>query len=190
MYTKTGLTDIKANDAWVYSVGGDSSLPGGGYSTLPDGFDGAGGTGGYGANGGSNLFTYNNALYAGTIVTNGFKEEGDPPINGADIWKGAGPGTNLTWTRVTGDGFGDSNVLEFEAFTTFDGTMYVAANNSSDSDFPGDTPAGFTGAKIYRLSQPAECSNWSDVISKYNAYVSGQAAWADVITCYNLYASQ
>jgi hypothetical protein len=190
MYTKTGLTDIKANDAWVYSVGGDSSLPGGGYSTLPDGFDGAGGAGGYGANGGTNLFTYNNILYAGTIVTNGFKEEGDPPIDGADIWKGTGPATNLTWTRVTGDGFGDSNVLEFEAFTTFDGTMYVAANNSSDSDFPGDTPAGFTGAKIYRLSQPAECSNWSDVISKYNAYVSGQAAWADVITCYNLYASQ
>jgi len=153
MYTKTGLTDIKANDSWVYSVGGNSSLPGEGYSTAPDGFDGAGGGMGYGANGGANLFTYNNALYAGTIVTNGFYETGDPPINGADIWKGTGPATSLTWTRVTGNGFGDLNVLEFEAFTSFAGTMYVAANDSSDSDFPGDTPAGFTGAKIYRLLQ-------------------------------------
>jgi len=189
MYTKTGLTDIMANDAWVYSVGGNSSLPGGGYSTAPDGFDGAGGAGGYGANGGANLFTYSNALYAGTIVTNGFKEDGDPPINGADIWKAAGPAESLTWTRVTGDGFGDPNVLEFEAFTSFAGTMYVAANESSDSDFPGDTPAGFTGARIYRLLQPPGCSTWADVITKYGTYVSGQATWGDVITCYNQYIS-
>jgi hypothetical protein len=152
MYTKTGLTDIKANDAWVYSVGGDPSLPGGGYATAPDGFDGAGGAAGYGANGGANLFVHNNTLYAGTFVTNGFKVEGDPPIDGADIWKGTGPADNLTWTRVTGDGFGDPNVLQFEAFTTFSDAMYVAANNSADSDFPGDTPAGFTGAKIYRMA--------------------------------------
>jgi len=37
--------------------------------------------------------------------------------------------------------------------------------------------------------QPAGCSTWSDVITKYNAYVSGQASWNDVITCYNEYAS-
>jgi hypothetical protein len=36
--------------------------------------------------------------------------------------------------------------------------------------------------------QPAGCSTWSDVIGKYNAYVSGQASWNDVITCYNEYA--
>ncbi|MCX5886125.1 MAG: hypothetical protein NT096_09490 [Proteobacteria bacterium] len=34
-----------------------------------------------------------------------------------------------------------------------------------------------------------ECSTWSDVISKYQAYVSGQATWNDVITCYQQYAS-
>jgi hypothetical protein len=33
------------------------------------------------------------------------------------------------------------------------------------------------------------CSIWSDVIAKYNNYVSGQAAWGDVINCYNQYAS-
>jgi hypothetical protein len=35
----------------------------------------------------------------------------------------------------------------------------------------------------------AECSIWSDVIGKYNSYVSGQAAWNDVISCYNQYVS-
>jgi hypothetical protein len=37
--------------------------------------------------------------------------------------------------------------------------------------------------------QPAGCSTWSDVIAKYNSYVSGQATWNDVITCYNEYVS-
>ena len=36
--------------------------------------------------------------------------------------------------------------------------------------------------------QPAGCSTWSDVIGKYNTYVSGQASWNDVITCYGEYA--
>jgi hypothetical protein len=37
--------------------------------------------------------------------------------------------------------------------------------------------------------QPSECSTWTDVISKYNTYVSGQAQWNDVITCYQGYVS-
>jgi len=36
---------------------------------------------------------------------------------------------------------------------------------------------------------PLGCSTWSDVIAKYNTYVSNQADWTDVITCYNQYAS-
>jgi hypothetical protein len=35
----------------------------------------------------------------------------------------------------------------------------------------------------------SDCSTWSDVITKYNAYVSGQALWNDVITCYTEYTS-
>jgi hypothetical protein len=35
-----------------------------------------------------------------------------------------------------------------------------------------------------------ECSTWSDVIAKYNNYVSDQAAWSDVIVCYQQYTSQ
>jgi hypothetical protein len=34
------------------------------------------------------------------------------------------------------------------------------------------------------------CSAWSDVIAKYNEYVSGLAAWSDVIDCYNGYVFQ
>ena len=33
------------------------------------------------------------------------------------------------------------------------------------------------------------CLIWTDVISKYNSYVSGQADWSEVITCYNQYVS-
>lgn len=189
MYTRTGFTDIKANDTWVYSVGGDSTLPGGGNAVLPDGFDGTGGAGGYGANGGVNLYTFNNALYAGTFVTNGFKEEGDPPLNGADIWKATGPAENLSWTRITGDGFGDPNILEFEAFTTFEDCLYVAANNSADSDFPGDTPTGYTGAKIYRLVESGPCSSWEDVVWKYQLYIEKNSKWNEVIDCYTQYTS-
>jgi len=37
---------------------------------------------------------------------------------------------------------------------------------------------------------PTGCSTWTDVISKYNSYVSGQAMWNDVINCYNQYVFQ
>jgi hypothetical protein len=33
------------------------------------------------------------------------------------------------------------------------------------------------------------CSTWTDVITKYNDYVSGSATWTDVINCYNEYVS-
>jgi hypothetical protein len=35
-----------------------------------------------------------------------------------------------------------------------------------------------------------ECTTWSDVIAKYNVYVSGEATWSDVIACYSEYASK
>jgi hypothetical protein len=34
------------------------------------------------------------------------------------------------------------------------------------------------------------CSDWDDVISKYNEYVNGLAIWSKVIECYNGYVSQ
>jgi hypothetical protein len=35
----------------------------------------------------------------------------------------------------------------------------------------------------------SSCSTWSDVINKYNNYVTDQATWTDVISCYNQYVS-
>jgi hypothetical protein len=34
------------------------------------------------------------------------------------------------------------------------------------------------------------CSVWNDVITEYNAYVSGLVNWSDVITCYTQYTSR
>jgi hypothetical protein len=33
------------------------------------------------------------------------------------------------------------------------------------------------------------CKTWTEVIDKYNLYVSGQALWNDVIACYTEYTS-
>jgi hypothetical protein len=38
-------------------------------------------------------------------------------------------------------------------------------------------------------TEPTGCSTWTDVISQYSTYVSGQASWTDVITCYNQYVT-
>jgi len=37
------------------------------------------------------------------------------------------------------------------------------------------------------MAQDDICSNWGDVISKYNSYVSSQATWEEVIICYQEY---
>ena len=96
-----------------------------------------------------NLFTYNSALYAGTAVDNlRFT------TSGAELWKATGPGNNLTWTKVTGNGFGDTNICQFEAFTVFNNTLYVVASDAVYSNFIGEILSGSTGAKIYRIQVP------------------------------------
>ena len=112
---------------------------------MPRNFDGFGDV----TNIGSHLYVFDSTLYAGTISNVGFNT--GFTTNGADIWKGTGPGENLTWTRVTEDGFGDSSIAQFEAFTTFDGTLYVAGSNITASGFNGDQESGYSGAKIFRL---------------------------------------
>ena len=130
MYADSGAED---DGAWSYSVGGDA--------TELDGFGDV-------TNIGSHLYVFEGALYAGTIANVSFNEV---PTNGADIWKGTGPGEAITWTRVTGDGFGDPAIAQFEAFTTFEGTLYVAGSNITASGFNGDKEPGSSGAKIFRL---------------------------------------
>jgi hypothetical protein len=43
---------------------------------------------------------------------------------------------------------------------------------------------------ILRYSEQTTCSTWTDVIEKYDTYVSGTTSWTDVIACYSQYVSQ
>ncbi len=138
MYTATGATD---DGAWVYVVGGEDTP-----QPFPDGF-------GDPNNIAANIYTYNSALYVGTNVNNAFNDLA--PIDGADIWRATGPAGDLSWTRVTGDGFGDQTIIEFSEFITFAGSLYLAASGQSPAHFPGDEQPGASAAKVYRLASEA-----------------------------------
>lgn len=135
LYTTTGTAD---DDAWSYSVGGDAVLPPG-FNDLRSnptwGHD----------NIAPNLFEFNNELYAGA-VTLYIPEYGATNTNGAHIWK---TGNGIDWTRVTGNGFNDNEVIIFEAFAEYDGHLYVSASKGASS-----TPEGLGGAMVYRLETP------------------------------------
>jgi inhibitor of cysteine peptidase len=49
--------------------------------------------------------------------------------------------------------------------------------------------ANKTGQNFTATQSTSGCSQWSDVIEKYNQYVGGQAGWADVISCYSDYVT-
>ncbi len=131
-------TGSSADDAWTYAVGGDNNT---GYV---DGW-------GDHSNLGAILYNYDSTLYAGTIINN----LSYPDHNGADLWKATGPADSLTWTRLTGTGFSDGDILQFESFVHFGGSLYVVASSVNFSGFKGDESPTAGGAKIYRLvSQP------------------------------------
>ena len=67
-------------------------------------------------------------------------------LHGSQIWKTS---DTATWTQVTSNGFGDTNIINFEAFTGFAGSLYVSGSKGASS-----TPEGLGGAKIYRLQVP------------------------------------
>jgi hypothetical protein len=138
MYTDSGSED---DGAWSYSVGGDSTELGDGFGDV--------------TNIGSHLYLFESTLYAGTISNAGFNT--GFTTNGADIWRGTGSGEDLTWTPITKDGFGDGSIAQFEAFTTFDGMLYVAGSNITASGFVGDQEDGYSGAKIFRLVSSGKC---------------------------------
>jgi hypothetical protein len=161
MYTANGST---ADDAWAYAVGGTAATTEGIGDVTNVGF---------------NLYNYSSSLYAGSFSTVAFLAP--LTINGADIWKATGPGNNLTWTRITGNGFGDTKVVEAGAFTEFYRTLYVALSTTIPGNFPGEELPGAGGAKIYRMASPPvtpvcgngikeegeECETSHDCISIY-----------------------
>ena len=145
LYTSTGSA---ANDAWQTAVGTDDIYITDENDPTENGF-------GEPTNIGPNIFTFNNALFAGTIVNNISTEA--LPYNGADIWMATGPAEDLTWSRITGDGFGDDNIIKIDKFTEFEDTLYVVAANANDSLFRSQEPAGSTGARIYRMVSMGPC---------------------------------
>jgi len=85
--------------------------------------------------------------------------------------------SNTSWISITS---GDSG--------TGSGTVnYSVSANTATSLRTGTMTIA---NQLFTVTQEGivECSNWSDVIDKYNAYAVGTATWSDVIGCYNEYA--
>ena len=141
LYTPNGSSE---DGSWFYSVGGDGQLP--------EGFDGVINPAGEALgspmyqNIALNLFPFNEVMYAG-IISLYMPEFGatEEFLTGSHIWKTR---DGIMWEPVTTDGFGDVQVLTFEAFTTFHGTLYVAGSRAANT-----VGGGLGGAKIYRLVQ-------------------------------------
>jgi hypothetical protein len=145
LYTPNGSSE---DGNWFSSAGGDSGIPNGFDGLINEGITQTTGTTFY-KNIVANIFTYEDHLYAGLIASYvpsmGGTEE---YLTGAHLWKTA---DGLTWKQVTGNGFGDSKTISFEAFTPFNGTLYVSGSKGANS-----MPGGLGGAKIFRLVPGAD----------------------------------
>jgi hypothetical protein len=153
IYSETGGPE---DGAWQLVVGkGSSSMSD--APLMPNGFDGVSGPYGFGSNIGANIYTHDEALYAGTIMvinTLTPPSPSDPVFDGADIWRATGPAGAFVWARVTGDGFGDVDIQHFDSFCTFKGSLYVAASNFiGNSPQARSTTGNPQGGKVYRLEK-------------------------------------
>jgi len=163
LYSETGSADddLLGDPTWKYSVGGDAILPAG-FNDLASnpawGYD----------NIAANLFEFNNEMYAG-VVTMYIPEYNATITHGAPIWK-TSDGTS--WTPVTENGLGDTEVIIFEAFVDFGGTLYASASKGASS-----TPQGTGGAKVYRMVSDGSCSD---------ADSDGECDTADTDTVYGI----
>jgi hypothetical protein len=97
------------------------------------------------------LHNYNDIIYAGTMVTNQSLFYTNP-INGADLWQGTDVDGSINWSRIVGDGFGDQTVMQFQSFTEYDETLYMAAASVNSSNVRGNEPENYTGVVVYRLA--------------------------------------
>ena len=145
LYTDTGSSE---DGSWFYSAGGDSLLPNGFDGALNDGVSDTLGEKVY-QNIAVDIFTFNDFLYAGLghqyLPDFGATEE---YLTGAQIWK---TGDGMEWEQVTDNGFGDVTVLNFQAFSTFDDTLYVAASRAANT-----VGESLGGATVYRLVKSDE----------------------------------
>jgi hypothetical protein len=87
-------------------------------------------------------------MYAGTFD---IKADIGDPSGGGDLWKATGPGDDLSWTQITANAFGDDRIIQWGAFTEFEGNIYVAGSSLHAASVPGDADIGLSGAKIYRM---------------------------------------
>jgi len=138
VYTLTGSSD---DGSWFYSVGGDSDIP--------NGFDGEH-NGGYPSifqNIASNIFSFKGSLYAGIISTYAPTVGATQDyLTGSQLWKS---NDGISWQCDTTNGFDDKNIIAFEAFGTYDDTLFVAGNKGCVDCPYGLDPA--EGAKVFKL---------------------------------------
>ena len=88
--------------------------------------------------------------------------------------------SNASWVTITSGSTETGNGI----------VNYLVAANTGSQRTGIITIAGQTFTVKQDGTPITECTTWTEVIDKYNTYVSGQAAWNDVITCYNQYASK
>lgn len=144
----TGSAD-EQDGAWTLSMGGRDN-------PVPDDTSANPALNGFGdvLNTGVFLHEHNDTIYAGTMVTNQSIAYTNP-INGADLWTGTGADGSISWNRIVDDGFGDPTVLQFQSFTDYENTLYVAASSVNSSNLRGNEPENYTGAVVYRLAEEA-----------------------------------
>ncbi len=175
------VKDMNGDGRWFYSVGTGNVATGYtdplGTSNYLNGFDAYQypGTTSY-QNLAVNLFTFRDKLYGGTISQ--YAPEYNIPadisqLKGAQIWRTT---NGLTWTPVTADGFGDSNIINFEAFTDFGGTLYVSGSKGASATPVAGRSKNFSpGGRALRErhSGSGSCRRISALYS--NGYYNGAA---------------
>jgi hypothetical protein len=87
--------------------------------------------------------------------------------------------SNVSWITITSGSSGIGNGV----------VKYLVSANTGSQRTGTVNIAGQTFTVTQEGSPTAECTEWNEVIEKYNSYVNGQATWNDVITCYTQYTS-
>jgi hypothetical protein len=141
----------------------------------------------------SQALSYAKKMNNGTYENFGYTDWRLPNVNELASLINFNEANNATWlnsqgfTNVQEDMayYWSSTSYAFEPDNAWSISMYYSYVGASDKYY---SYVYYYYVWLVRGGQTG-CSAWTDVISKYNAYVSGQATWNDVITCYNEYVS-